>query len=296
MRWRWRNIAVIVLAVACTVATIHLFSWPDILRALAGANYIVLLLGGGGLLLTGFAVRGLRWLLVVGIEPRPRQFLRSGLANGAAAGFAILTPFQLGEVLKVRLAPQHAEGGWRHGVSGFMVERVLDLSCLLGIGLSGLAIRAGHAWLAPLCWAMPLATGLALSLLADHVDRAPARARPYLESFRHRRRILLAGLATIPLWLLNAGMWWCAVASVGVRLGPMELCVVVGGVMLATVASMTPSGIGVSELSTRGIMLWLGYPVAEAEATAIGLRLLSPLIATLGLSCTLLMPLASRRG
>src|SRR5690606_31169220 len=139
MRRRWRNIAVIVLALACTAATIHLFSWPDILRALADADYVVLLLGGGGLLLTGFAVRGLRWLLVVGIEPRPRKLLRSGLANGAAAGFAILTPFQLGEVLKVRLAPQHAEGGWRHGVSGFMVERVLDLSCLLGIGLSGLA-------------------------------------------------------------------------------------------------------------------------------------------------------------
>lgn len=283
MRSRWRNIGVFALAAACSVATVHLFSWDDILRSLREANFTVLLAGGGGLLLLASLVRGVRWLLVVGIRPVGYVLVRSTLANAAAAGVAILTPFQLGEVLKVKLAPRRADGGWRHGVSGFVVERVLDLSSLMGIGFSGLAQWSGHAWLVPLCWMAPVGCGLALSLAAAHVDRAPTRLRPYLEAFRHRRRILLAAFATIPLWLITAGVWWLAVAAIGVRLDFMQLSLLLGGVMFATVASMTPSGIGVSELSARGIMLWLGFTVSEAEATAIGLRLLSPLVAVLGL-------------
>lgn len=285
MRRRWRGLAVIALALACTLATVHLFSWDEILRSLRQADFTMLLLGSGGMLMLSFVARGVRWLLVTGIAPSPRLVASSTLANAAAAGLAVLTPFQLGEALKVKLAPRRDDSGWRHGMSGFVVERVLDLSCLVGIGVAGLAMRAGQPWLAIPCWLAPVACGLMLSLLSAHVDAAPLRLRPYLEAFRHRRRIVTAAAATIPLWLLTAGMWWCAVAALGIRLDPMELCVVLGGVMFATVASMTPSGIGVSELSTRGIMLWLGFPVADAEAAAIGLRLLSPLIAALGLAC-----------
>jgi uncharacterized membrane protein YbhN (UPF0104 family) len=64
-----------------------------------------------------------------------------------------------------------------------------------------------------------------------------------------------------------------------------QVCILLGGVMLAVVASMAPGGIGVAELGSRGIMLWLGASTADAEAIAIALRMLTPLIAMAGLVC-----------
>jgi uncharacterized membrane protein YbhN (UPF0104 family) len=109
---------------------------------------------------------------------------------------------------------------------------------------------------------------------------------PYFEAFRRPKRVLLSiALLTVPLWALNGILWWCAVVAMGVPLEFGQACTLLGGVMLAIMASLAPAGLGVSELGSRGIMLWFGYSVAEAEASAIGLRLLTPLVVLAGVAC-----------
>jgi len=161
-------------------------------RHLRDGNYPVVRLASGGalpgapaswsapgrraaLLLAIFSVRGLRWLIVLGIEPDRRRLWRSLCANGAASGLASLTPFQLGEVIKIRLIPDHDASAWRLGVSAFFVERVLDLGGVLGMGLCGIAWHFGFAWLAPLALLLPLPAGLLLSVLAIYLHRLPSR-------------------------------------------------------------------------------------------------------------------------
>jgi uncharacterized membrane protein YbhN (UPF0104 family) len=50
-----------------------------------------------------------------------------------------------------------------------------------------------------------------------------------------------------------------------------------------TTLSMVPGGIGVAEVSSRAILISFGVPPVSAEAAAIGIRLLSPLMIALGL-------------
>lgn len=285
MRKALRNTIVASIAVVCTAITAHLFDWRDILVALQGTRVDVLVVGSMVTLSGIFFLRGLRWLVVLDITPTRAALLRSTLANGAASGLASLTPFQLGEALKIKFIPQDQPERWKSGVSGFFFERTLDLTGLLGIGLCGLAIHLGHAWTTPFLLSAPIACALVLTAMSNHIDRLPARIRPYLTAFVGRRRMLIASIITIPLWLLNAVLWWCAATSVNVLLGFSDVSILLGGVTLAIAASMTPGGIGVSELGTRSIMLWLGFSVAEAEATAIGLRLLSPFIVSFGALC-----------
>lgn len=287
IRRRWRHLLVLLIATVCVVATIHLFDWPLVAHALVRLHPGLLLAGALPLLLAIFSVRGLRWLIVLGIKPDRRRFWRSLCANGAASGLASLTPFQLGEVIKIRLIPDHHASAWRLGVSAFFVERVLDLSGVLGMGLYGIAWHFGFAWLAPIALLLPLAAGLLLRTLAVYLHRLPLRLQPYAEVFHHRERIVRASVLTVVIWLLYAGLWWLAVFAINVRIDFNEVCLLLGGVMLAVVASMTPGGLGVSELGSRGIMLWLGSSVADAEAVAIALRLLTPLIALAGLVCLL---------
>jgi uncharacterized membrane protein YbhN (UPF0104 family) len=289
IRRHWRHLLVLLIAATCVAATIRLFDWHLVAHALVRLHPGLLLTGALPLLLAIFSVRGLRWLIVLGIEPDRRRFWRSLCANGAASGLASLTPFQLGEVIKIRLIPDHHASAWRLGVSAFFVERVLDLGGVLGMGLCGLAWHFGFAWLAPLALLLPLPAGLLLSVLAIYLHRLPSRLQPYAEVLRHRERVVRASLLTVIIWLLYAGLWWLAVLAINVRVDFSEVCLLLGGVMLAVVASMTPGGLGVSELGSRGIMLWLGASVADAEAVAIALRLLTPLIALAGLACLLFL-------
>src|SRR6185312_14641908 len=112
----------------------------------------------------------------------------------------------------------HHGSAWRLGVSGFFVERVLDLGGVLGMGLCGLAMHVGLAWLAPLALLLPLLTGLLLGLLASHFHRLSPRLQPYMEALRHKQRIIQASLLTIMIWMLYASLWWVVILAIHVRL------------------------------------------------------------------------------
>lgn len=281
-----RHALVLLVLVLCIVATLRLFDWHTIGQALTHLNVSLLLGVGIPLLLAICAVRGWRWLVVLGIRPSPANLWQSFCANGAAAGFASLTPFQIGEAVKIRMIPDHHGTGWRLGVSAFFVERLLDLLTLCSVGLAGLAFHFGHAWAAPLTLLLPLLGSLLLSSLC-RIIRLPPKLQPYAEALRHMPRVALVAALTIPLWLLYAALWWTALHAMNIAVDFPQVAILLGGVMLAVVASMTPGGLGVSELGSRGLLLWLGMSTTDAEIGAIAIRLLTPLIAAVGLICWL---------
>jgi uncharacterized membrane protein YbhN (UPF0104 family) len=287
IRRRLRHLLILMIVAVCMTATVRLFDWHAVAQAISRMHFGLLLAGTLPLLFAIFSLRGLRWLVVLGIKPDQELFWQSFCANGAAAGLATLTPFQFGEIIKIRLIPDHHGSAGRFGVSGFFVERMLDLSGVFGMGLCGLAMHFGLAWLAPVALLLPLLTGLLLGQLAPHIHRLSPRLQPFAGALRHKQRIIQASLLTIVIWTLYASLWWVVILAIHVQLDFSQVCILLGGVMLAVVASMAPGGIGVAELGSRGIMLWLGAPTTDAEATAIALRVLTPLIALAGLVCLL---------
>lgn len=289
MRHRFRYMLIMLIVAICVTATLKLFDWHAVAQALLRMHLGVLLAGALPLLFTIFSLRGLRWLVVLGIKPNQERFWQSFCANGAAAGLATLTPFQLGEIIKIRLIPDQRGSAWRHGVSGFFIERLLDLSGVLGMGLCGLALHFRLVWLACLALLLPLLTGLLFGLLVGYLHRLPSRLQPYMEALHHKRQIIQASLLTIIIWILYTGLWWVAIFAINVQLDFSEVSMLLGGVMLAVVTSMVPGGIGVAELGSRGIMLWLGSSATDADAVAIALRLLTPLIALVGLVCLFIL-------
>lgn len=284
-----RHALVLLVLVVCVAATLRLFDWRTISQALTHLNVGLLLGAGIPLLLTICAVRGWRWLVVLGIQPNPSTLWQSFCANGAAAGLASLTPFQIGEVIKIRMTPNHHGTGWRLAVSAFFVERLLDLSTLCSVGLGGLALYFGYVWIVPLALLLPLFGSLLLSFLCRLI-RLPPKLQPYAEALRHMPRVAAAAALTVPLWLLYAALWWIALHAMNIAVDIPQVAILLGGVMLAVVASMTPGGLGVSELGSRGLLLWLGMSTADAEIGAVAIRLLTPLIVAVGLTCLLVLP------
>jgi len=282
-----RYVLVLLILAVCVDLTVRLFDWHAVGLALRGMRLDILVMGELPLLTLIFATRGWRWLIVLGIRPTSRRFAYSFCANGVSAGLAALTPFQLGEAIKIRMIPDRHGSAWRLGVSAFFTERVLDLCGMVGIGLYGLLCHFRWPRLALLAPLMPLLAGIVLALLSSHADRLPQRLQPYTETLRKAPRIIRASLLTVAIWLLYAATWWVVTRAMNLVLGFDQVSLLLGGVMLAVVASMTPGGLGVSELSSRGIMIWLGSSAATADATAIAIRVLTPIIALTGLACLL---------
>lgn len=287
-----RSALALIILLVCVTATVHLFDWHTIGRALIKLHVWFLLGTGIPLILVASAMRGWRWLVVLGVPHNRANFWQSFCANGAASGLASFTPFQIGEVIKIRMIPKHHGKGWRLGVSAFFLERILDLGTLCSIGLGGLAIHFDHAWLAPLILLLPLGGCLALSLLCRSL-RLPEKLLPYTEALRHTPRVVMAAALSVPLWLLYVALWWVATHAIDIPLDPSQVAILLGGVMLAVVVSMTPGGLGVSELGSRSVLLWLGVSAANAEIGAIAIRLLTPMIAIVGMAC--LVPLLCKK-
>lgn len=284
MRRLLRNALVLTIVLVCAAVTVRLFDWSTIAQALTRLHVGLLLGAGIPVLLAISAIRGWRWLVVLGVHAGPANLWQSFCANGAAAGLASLTPFQLGEAIKIRMIPDRHYKSWRLGVSAFFLERLLDLGTLCSVGLGGLVVHFGYRWIAPLTLLLPLGGCLILSLLCRSF-RLPEKLLPYTEVMQHAPRVAFAAVLTIPLWLLYVALWWIAMHAMNVQLDTTQVAILLGGVMLAVVVSMTPGGLGVSELGIRSVLLWLGLSAADAEIGAIAIRLLTPIIAVVGLIC-----------
>lgn len=269
----------------CVIWAIHVFDWQQIAAAMIQMHWELFV--SKGLVLIGciFAVRGLRWLTVLDMPLNRQRFWQSFYANGVASGLATITPFQLGEVIKIKMVPDHHGSAWRIGVSAFFLERLLDLAGVAGIGGYGLALHFKTTSLAFVSLSAPLWGSVLLHLLSPASRYLPGKLQPYVAIFRHGRRVVAAGILTMLLWLLYAGLWWTAIQAIGVLLDFSQICMLLGGVMLAVVASFSPGGFGIAELSSRGIMIWLGASPANADATAIALRLLTLLLVICGGIC-----------
>lgn len=278
-----RQLLGIAIAIACTLAAVFLFDWHGIVKGLKDVRLGFLICSGLALLVMASLLRGLRWMVMLALPMTWAGVAQSTLVNGAAAGLAVVTPLQIGEAIKLRLTPTIE---WRSGVSAFVVERGLDLSGVIGVLLGGLAEYAGYGWATPLLLLAPVAFGQLLVLCSSKMHLLPQRLQPFLEISHQHRRILIASLLTVPLWLLTIWLWQCVATAIGIHLDMTSVSILLGCVVLSSVASMAPAGLGVSELGTRGVMLWMGFSVADAEATAIGLRLfLGPMIVVFGLTC-----------
>ncbi len=287
MHHHLRVLVALLIATACIAATIKLFDWHAAAVTASQIHVKMLVEAATPLLLAIFSLRGWRWLIVLGMTPNRRLFWQSFYANGVAAGLASITPLQIGEVIKLRIVPDDRVEAWQIRLSGFFLERTLDLSALIGVGLCGLAIHFDIVLLAPIAMLLPLWSGLTLWAMSSQTSRLPLQWQPYLQSMHCKWRVVSASILTVFVWLLYASLWWIAVAAIDVRLDFNQICILLGSVMLAVVASLTPGGLGVAELGSRGVMLWLGASTQEAEAIAIALRALTPLIMLAGALCSI---------
>jgi uncharacterized membrane protein YbhN (UPF0104 family) len=264
------------------------FQWGEIGRLLVQVNLLFLLAGGGGSLLLYWLVRAVRWQLLLRKMGGRIPFLDVYLCTAVAVSFAIFTPLQSGEMLKVELLKKYGMIGRSAGYGSFVVERVLDLVVLLSIGCVSVLTTVGvlpDRRYVYLILALILLSALGGLLLVLNV-RPPGKAGELLgrirDCVRDFRTLLVAFVITCASWASVALSWQLFLYSGGVDLGFLRSMALMAVVALINILSLIPGGLGISEASTTQILIHYGSSTPAAQAGSLVLRSYSVLAIALG--------------
>lgn len=236
-----------------------------------------------------FAVRSVRWVAVANLSFRPAALWRTHLQTALAIATAAATPLQAGEALKLKMARDDTGAEWASLGAAFGLERLADVATLLALGALGFGLRgASGMWLAFASVGVVVLVGLAPAALR-WVATLPLPTRisnglAPLAAYRlSAARLAILGLCTAAKWWGVVVLWQTVFACAGISLSMADCAIAVVLVTISVTISLVPGGIGVAEVSTRAVLLWFGVEAGLADAGAVMLRLLTPLVIVIGL-------------
>ena len=288
-RWIARTFLLVAATAVIYVAGAAIVGWDD-LRARLGGFPAGLYLPLAGLSLANYALRYLRWELLL---------RRLGIALGwrdslvlyFSAYLMVITPGKIGEVFKAGLLRERFAVPLARGLPVVLAERVYDFLGVLLLAAAGLA-----AWPGPLVGlrgGLAAAAAVPLLLLLVQVrpvrDRLVARVAARRQLARHREG--LEGAATALGGLLAPGQAWWAVAlstaawgaecvgmwvacrGLGLEVTAGQACFVYAAGTLVGSLSFLPGGLGGTEATIVWLLGRLAIPDAAGAAAALVIRL-----------------------
>jgi glycosyltransferase 2 family protein len=296
------------LGLVITVAFLGFFlirtDFGEIRDAFSGADY-ALALAGVPLYFAGYWFRSLRWSVLL----RPIKSIETArLYPVVIIGLMTnnIAPMRIGELVRAYLVGQREDIPKSAALGTIALDRLFDgltLVAILGVmvvvsgadtgvkslGLGAAAIfLAGAAVLVAMALSPTLVRGWVSRVVSMLPDRLAERIEDVLDSFlsglagvRSPSTLLLAGVASLASWLLEAGMYFVVGEAFHLDVGFDAYLVVTAAANLALSVFASPGGVGPFEVTTREVLIFYGVGGAAASAYAIALHalLLAPVIA-----------------
>jgi uncharacterized protein (TIRG00374 family) len=228
------------------------------------------------ILVVQFVVRAARWsLLLRAIAGRPVPFrtIVTPLLVGYLGNVAL--PGRAGEVARTVLVSRRERLPIASVGATVLVERIIDLTALLALGLVVLGSRLPSG-AAGAMLALPAAM-VALLLGARHghqlVEEVAARTThrrlvgavtATVSQFAHAvralpiRSLLVAAAVSTLAWAADAAVWWFAARSIGIELAPHIAIALSLGAVLGTALPAAPGYLGTYELAALGAAAAVG--------------------------------------
>lgn len=285
--WQFLVAAVLLLLSA---AYLHSeFAWSEAFSVLKNANWVLFFLGTGVLFTLNVLARTLRWISLI---RSPRQHIEGKalyLTTAVFVSLSMLTPGQLGEILKLKSYQRLTHQSVPQLLGTFVVERVLDLIVVCGMAAFGLLIIIpsdrfpGLLESAALCLVVLIG-----GLIIARKIHLPGRVGELLQDFRNAHSggsgMFRAVILTLLAWLLVAISWKLTLYSIDVHIRLDDAIALTGLTTLSVVLSFIPGGLGVSEVVITELLKGMGSDVTGAQAGALIIRLMGMWWIVFGLS------------
>jgi len=274
---------VLVALIACSVV-FYQFDWRNmvVLLPTLPIGWLLLVMASGTILV--FATSAARWIAINQLQWQSQTMKRVYCYVALAMAASLVTPFQLGELLKLKFAQ---ESGLKLGNSAvnLALERIVDLFTIFALGVAGLIyIQTG-------LYGVATATLFSIALFGIFTPRLLQGFIAWLgdTSFGDRlkslvgpplpfRSLMIVGVTTFLKWGLTLALWVLIIKLANVDINFWQGSFLLGGVAAISILSMIPGGIGVQEFSVRAMLVGMGIEPLHAETAAIVLRLLTPVM------------------
>lgn len=282
------QLTLIGLLIACGLWTLSNLDLKALGTSLLEADLYTLVVTMPALIIGTWVLRAARWGTVLqglGCHFDP---LRLYLQTAVSLGLAVATPAQSGELVKIAYARGVGGGSVNQLAGGFAVERIFDILSLVALTALALVLtttRYGNAWTYLLLVLAVFCAGVSGLLFSRR--RLPASIREAIDAATRMSASVgrLAVIAALSLlcWILSAVLWQASMAAVSVDVPLSGTIILVGLVLAANILSLLPGGLGVSELTTAGALLVMGYSAEQGVAAALMLRMITVLCMVAGL-------------
>jgi uncharacterized membrane protein YbhN (UPF0104 family) len=290
-----------VIFAGCALYIGFTFQWGEIAKTLREVN-LTCLIGGGGLsIMIYWLIRTLRWRLLLRQTGVEVPFFDLYMCTAVSLSFAIFTPMQSGEMLKVELLNRYGMVRRSPGYGAFLVERALDLATVLAMACIGLIITSGipisKGYVFFFCAALASAGAAGVFVLRRLKFRGKVLhlVENILNCVRDVSNLGLVVLITCVSWASVTFSWQIFLYSGALPLTFAKTMALMSIVALISILSLIPGGLGISEAGTAQVLIWFGFCTSAAQAGSLVLRSYSLIAIFLGAGHMLLWRLARRR-
>lgn len=264
------------------------YQWQDVFPALGAVQYQLLIVQIWGVHFCYICLRTWRlYLLVRRINPEI-SFADLYIITAIVVSLAILTPGQLGELLKVEVLKRRNLLNRLPGLGSLIAERFADLLVVAGIACTGFFFADNITRRYPV---LAVGGGLCCVGLVVFFVLLHYLSRGKQSSWWSQLRsgYIAPGLwvKTLVLTMLSWGCvawgWSLILAAVQVHLALWELVWLLSLVTIGTIVSLVPGGFGVAEVLTVELLIELGVAPVAAQAGALLLRMYGFILVFFGL-------------
>ncbi len=227
-------------------------------------------------------IKALRWLVVT-----KRTADRSMYAGALAAYFAglllgFVTPGRLGEFWRAHFARKRFGVSWPNALQGVLVDRLLDLALLLGVGGAAvLALLPQRVWSEGAGWAAisvsiivilglllaPRSLVRGLRAMLDRIGRGGQLVDwlEQLETVSLSRTLIALGLTILAYGIFFAQGILLA-RAIGIQIGMFTIVFSVAIASLAALLPVSVSGLGTREWALTYLLGAVGVPLDQSLA------------------------------
>jgi uncharacterized membrane protein YbhN (UPF0104 family) len=264
------------------------FRWGDLAQVLKGVNLLILVGGGGASIVAYWALRTLRWRVLLRRTDTHVPLVDLYMCTAVSLSFALFTPLQSGEALKVELLKKYGMITRAPGYGSFLVERAFDMVALLTMAcvslLTVVDVLPNRVYAYGILGCLILGCFAGLVVLSRL--QLSGRPRQLLETMRqcvgNVPTLVLVTAITCASWSMVAVGWQVTLYSGGIDLSFAQTVSLMSIVALIAILSLIPGGLGITEVGTSQLLIRFGFAATIAQAGSLLLRSYSLLNIALG--------------
>jgi uncharacterized membrane protein YbhN (UPF0104 family) len=277
-----------VIFVFCAYYIINYFQWNVIFQLLLRIDWKWMPIAVSFMILLFWLFRAMRWHVLLKASGIHIGFFRLYMVGAISVAFAILTPLQSGEALKVELLKKTGSLERVPGYGIFMTERILDLMVVLLIAVFSILFGVSKFLDKSAVFAIMtliLMVCIAFFMMIQRVSPTGAWGRffqPFNQCVRSGRLLSSVIAFTIAGWFFVALGWYAGLRSVSVDISILETTAMMTITTLIGIFSLIPWSLGISEVSISSFLVYFKQEVPFAQAGALVIRLYGIVTLVLG--------------